>query len=488
MTAPAAKPRSTRTAIGCAVLFLLPFAAVGVYATVQLMAAIGKHDWAQAGFLAVFALTFGGVGIGGIAGVLAGRGRAEPALAREARHPAAPWLWREDWAARRVTDSSRAGMWGAWAFTALWNLISIPSAVLAVRDALEKGNYLALIALLFPLVGLGLLAWALRATARYRRYGVSTLELTSVPAPVGHALEGLVRTPPELRPSAGFQVTLSCIRRVTRGSGKNRSTSETTLWQEVRRAPATGVGVPIAFPIPADAVPSDPALGGDRVLWRLDVTAEVPGIDYSSSFEVPVFRTAASEQPRTPGELAVATAFAVPADYRQPSSSPIEVTTTRRGTEIYYPRARNPGMAAGLTAFGLLWGGAVWLAIALHAPLIFPIVFGAFGLLLAFAVLDSWLTVTRVNVGDGRVTVASGWLGSGRERSLAAAEVADVTTRIGSQAGTAVYYDVVLVTAADKRVAAGRGIRDKREAEWLAATIKAALRPGGAAPAAGRLA
>ena len=476
VTAPSAKLRSSRNAIGCAVLFLLPFAAVGVYATVQLLAAVGKHDWTQAGFLAVFALTFGGVGIGGIAAVLNGRGRIEDALAREARHPAAPWLWREDWAARRVTDSSRSAMWGAWAFTALWNLISIPSAVLAVQDALEKGNRLALIALLFPLVGLGLLVWALRATARYRRYGVSTLELAEVPAPVGHALEGLVRTPRELRPADGFQVTLSCIRRATRGSGKNRSTSETTLWQETRRVPATGVGVPIAFPIPADAVPSDPARGGDRVVWRLDVSAEVPGVDYASSFEVPVFRTAASDEPRTPAESAVASAYAVQADYRQPSASRIAVTTTRRGTEIYYPRGRNPGFALGLTAFGALWGGAVWLTVALHAPLIFPIVFGSFGLLLAVAVLDAWLTVTRVTVGDGRVSVANGWLGANREKSLPTAEVADVTTKIGAQAGTRMYYDVMLVTTGGKRVAAGRGIRDKREAEWLAATIKAALR------------
>jgi hypothetical protein len=479
VTAPAPDAlRSTRTAIGCAILFLLPFAGVGVFAAVQLAGAVARRDWAQAGFLAIFALAFGGVGIGGIAVVLANRGRAEEAVAREARNPTSPWLWREDWAARRMTDSTRSGMWGAWAFTALWNLISIPSAVLAVRESIAKGNYLALVALLFPAVGLGLLVWALRATARYRRYGVSTLELTTLPAPVGHALEGLVRTPPGLRPPDGFQVTLRCIRRVTRGSGRNRSTSETTLWQEERRVPAGGVGVAIAFPIPADAAPSDPGRGSDRVLWRLDVAADVPGVDYASSFEVPVFRTSASEQPRTPAETAVADAFALPANYRQPAASRIQVTTTRRGTEIYYPRARNPGMAAGLTAFGALWVGATWLAAALGAPIIFPIVFGAFGVLLAVFVLDAWLTVTRVTVGDGRVTVASGWLAPSRERVVPAGEVSDVTTRIGAQAGGTVYYDVTVLTTAGKRVAAGRGIRDKREAEWLAATIKAALRPG----------
>ena len=45
------------------------------------------------------------------------------------------------------------------------------------------------------------------------------------------------------------------------------------------------------------------------------------------------------------------------------------------------------------------------------------------------------------------------------------------------QAGRTPYYDVTLVTTAGKRVAAGRGMRDKREAEWLAGMIMAAIRP-----------
>jgi hypothetical protein len=102
-------------------------------------------------------------------------------------------------------------------------------------------------------------------------------------------------------------------------------------------------------------------------------------------------------------------------------------------------------------------------------------VFGLFGLLLLIVVLDQWLTVTRVTAGDGAVTVATGWLLPRGERTLRAAEVAGVTTRIGSQAGRTPYYDVTLLTTAGKRVAAGRGIRDKREAEWLAATITSAL-------------
>lgn len=50
---PAVRPATTWQALGCAILFLLPFATVGVV---------------TAGFLSIFALVFGGVGIGGLAG------------------------------------------------------------------------------------------------------------------------------------------------------------------------------------------------------------------------------------------------------------------------------------------------------------------------------------------------------------------------------------------------------------------------------------
>ena len=463
---------------GCAVLFFLPFAAGGVVAAVAALRAAGLRDWGQAGFLSIFALTFGGVGIGGIVVVLRGRRDAEAALSREALHPDAPWLWREDWAARRITDTSAVEMGFAWAFAILWNLVSGPAAVVGVRAALREGNRAAMIALLFPAVGLGLLVWALRITIRRRRYGTSVLELATLPAVVGHALEGTLRTPAGLRPPEGFRVVLSCIRRVTSGSGRNRSTSERILWQEEHRTGAGGTGVPVAFAIPADAAPSEPVRGDDRTLWRLEVSAEVPGVDYAAGFEVPVFRTAESTLPRTETEQAVAAQAAVPADYRQPAASRILVSQTRRGTEIYFPPARNPGMAASLTVFTLIWAAAIWATIAFDAPLIFPIVFGGFGVLLVFLVIDQWVSVARVTADRAGVTIAKGWLVARREQTLPAAEVAEVTTKIGSQAGRTAYYDVTIVTTAGKRVTAGGGIPDKREAEWLAATVQAALLSG----------
>jgi hypothetical protein len=123
----------------------------------------------------------------------------------------------------------------------------------------------------------------------------------------------------------------------------------------------------------------------------------------------------------------------------------------------------------------------VWALIHSHAPLLFPIVFGAFGVLLLVGVLELWLRVSRVTAGNGNLTVASGYIATGGERTLPASAIEDVITRIGMQAGTRPYYDIVVNTKDGKKVIAGRALRDKREAEWLAATIRQAV--GGLTPA-----
>jgi hypothetical protein len=186
--------------------------------------------------------------------------------------------------------------------------------------------------------------------------------------------------------------------------------------------------------------------------------------------EVPVFRTAASEQPASAEERAGPEASL--AAYHQAANSRIAVTTRGGRTEILFPAARNPGAATGLTAFMLIWWGTVGIQLYLHAPIIFPIVTAVFGILLLVGAFDLWLKVSKVTVAQGTVTVASGYLYPGRERSLVASEIAGVTADIGMQHGTTPYYDVKIRRKDGKKVTAGNSVRDKREAEWLAATIR----------------
>ena len=478
------KPASPALALGCMALFLFPFGAVGISTVLVGAKRAIEGNIHDAGALLLVGSVFTLVAGAGYTALWLGRRTLQQQEQLKARHPDQPWLWRPDWATGQIRDGMRAALWGSWLFSALWNLISFPAAVLALRQALQTGNRAAYVALLFPTVGVGLLVWAIRNTLRFRRDGISVLELSTLPAVIGHSLIGRVRASSLLQPADGFDVVLSCVRRVTSQTGKDSSTTETILWQEEKRVRGElkrdprgmATFVPIGFQIPAGVRGSDPTTSNDYVLWRLSLSAAVPGVDYQSVFEVPVFRTSASDTaPTDEDRRAGAEQGLSLAEYRQPPDSRISVSRNRRGVELSFPAARNPGAALGLTAFTLLWVGIVAVLIRFHVPLFFPVVFGAFGLLLVVGTLELWLTVSRVVVNKGSISVAQGYLYPGSEKTIASAQIASVITKTNMQAGSRPYYDVILVTTAGKQIAAGRWVRDKREAEWLAATMKQEL-------------
>jgi hypothetical protein len=470
-----------KVATGCAVLFLLPFAAAGAFTAVRAVGLIEAGNWRESGLYAVFALVFGGVGLGGLVGMRFAYHTKKDEEALKASHPDEPWLWRRSWASRRIDDSTREDMWGAWIFAVFWNLVSTPGAYVGVRAALYEGKPGAFVVLLFPVAGIWLLARAVRITVRTKKYGISRFELATLPGVVGRNIAGTVRATMDTLPAGDFQVELTCVRRVTTASGKSSSTSESILWQEegpvrgqqIRDFSGMGINIPVSFRLPPDAEASDATNPNNRVVWRLHVSASVPGVDYDATFEVPVFRTAASEQPDTAENEPSGESLA--ASYHQPADSRILVTTNRGGTEILFPAARNIGAALTLTFFMIIWWSALGVQLYFHVPIVFSVVTILFGLLIAVGVLDLWLKVSRVRVEAGVVTVATGYVQPGNERRLTAAEIASVAPAIGMHTGRTPYYDVEIRLKDGKKVAAGRSVRDKREAEWLAATIRGAL-------------
>jgi hypothetical protein len=218
---------------------------------------------------------------------------------------------------------------------------------------------------------------------------------------------------------------------------------------------------------------SDSSNPRDQIVWRLRVAAEVPGIDYDAAFDVPVFRTAESDLPETenPGPAA----RVKPAEYQQPADSRIAVSTSRRGTEIFFAAGRNLGVATGWTAFTVLWTAVVTVLFLSDVPILFPIVFGLFELLLVLGALDQWLGVSRVTADRGTLSIERGYVVPGRAHVIEGGRIADITTKIGMQAGSRPYYDIVIVRKDGKRMTAGRGLRNKREAEWLVERLKIAV-------------
>jgi hypothetical protein len=477
--------RPTTLAFGCLLLFSLPFAATGLFAGVQTVLKLAAGDWRTAAFMSVFALVFGGAGFGLAAAALYGRREVARRELAAARYPDQPWLWRQDWASGRIEDAGHKGQYGLWIFAAFWNLISFPSAILALREVYQKGNRLALIALLFPVVGLGLIAAAVRATMRQRKFRLSSLELATRPGVVGHGIAGTVRIGSELVPADGFAATLTCVNLCTTGSGDDRSTSEYIRWQDEQRvlgqrgAGGAGQGlvtvIPVRFRLPSDVLPTDDTNSNDRIVWRLQIAAAVPGVDYSATFEVPVFRTAASAEPLGPDEEKLLGPAPESLPYRQPATSPIRVSTGPRGTQIAFPAGRNPGAALGLTAFAALWAAIIWLIVYVKAPVLFLVAFGLVELALLYGVLRMWLRVVEVTAGRDGISIATGFGTVGDPIRIDPRDITAIEVRIGLQAGTKVYYDLAVLQRNGRRANAGSGIGDKREAEWLAGLIRQAV-------------
>ena len=245
------------------------------------------------GFYLLFVVLFGGAGFGMIAAGLYGSRKAKRHEELEALHPDEPWLQNEDWNEGRIRSSTKAAFITSAVFAGVWNLLSMPVVVFAHEQIFDPDNRIALVALLFPIVGVGLVVWAARSFIQWRKFGESIFEMRTIPGVIGGPLEGTIRVSADIRPGAGFDVMLSSVHRYRSGSGKNRSTHQDVLWQKSYRVALdrSGPGIPIAFQVPYDCEPTDDGDSDNQRIWKLEVKAEVLGVDYHVEFEVPVFRT-----------------------------------------------------------------------------------------------------------------------------------------------------------------------------------------------------
>jgi hypothetical protein len=349
---------------------------------------------------------------------------------------------------------------------------------------------IAYIGLIFPVAGVYLLVRAIRLTMAYTAFGKTYFEMTPVPGVIGGDVRGMIQARFPHSPDRGIQLRLSCVNRVTSGSGKSQSTSEHILWRgESNLSPAqvypgpAGTSIPVNFRIPWNTQPTVTRSPRDSVIWQLEALADVPGINYHDIFEVPVFRTA--QTPTGPTEGAVVAAPLVV----RPALLTVTITHAAQGVEFYFPAARNPGFAAGTTAFLLIFGVITYFLAISKAPVIFPIAFGFFAFLLFYISVQMWLGTTRVGIGNTKLLLQDGYLGGGKIRRIAFAEIASITSAIKSQQGGSTgipYYDIELTLRSGKKLTLGRTLRNKQEVDWLIDEMRRSAGLQGKAATAGK--
>lgn len=477
-----ALPPDPKTKRARVILLALPFALLGLAALVMLV-----HDLIggipKQRFITI--LSFIAACIGFVALILginakkmaltnAGRKSSTPATSEK------PWLERQEWATGRITSGARKSVILLWIFVVFWLAVSTILTVLVVPPEWQRGNHAALIALIFPLVGLTVLVFAANTTIAWRRYGQSVFELAAMPGALGGTLEGMIQVKARLRPEHGLHLRLSCLRRITTGAGKNRSTTEKILWQDKKwlrpdlpQTDLNATGIPVYFKLPADQ-PESITGKGDGIHWRLEASAKVRGPNYHATFDVPVFRL--PETP-TPGDDPTAPYQMSLDEIRQQIHSRVQVNDLAGGgKEFVFPAGCNPGFASGATVFVLIWTAVIVFLIWKRAPLIFPLVFGVIDLLMAAFAFDLWFRRSRVAVTPEQVQVETAWLGFRRQRTLKVSEVASIMADVGATAGHTAYYDLKIRTRDGQEVTAAKNLGSKPEADWLVRQMAAAVK------------
>ena len=131
-----------------------------------------------------------------------------------------------------------------------------------------------------------------------------------------------------------------------------------------RSAGLPGLTFPVDFHIPFECRETDEPDSGSKIIWRLEASAQVAGIDYRTQFEAPVFKTPESS-PEPPEEGAFTFRSEVKKEF-DPKTATIAVRPSPGGgTEYFFPAARNVGAALSVTTFLLIFAGAIWLQLHL---------------------------------------------------------------------------------------------------------------------------
>jgi hypothetical protein len=430
--------------------------------------AVLEREFSPGMLVGLFPAAFLFVGLGGLVWVFVGGGGGQRLAAGRDGDP--PWMRRDDWARGQVVSSAKPTAIGAWIFAGCWNALSLPVLVILINEWTRSRNSTPLFGLIFPAIGIGLFMWAIRATARWLKFGDSVFEMASVPGVVGGALQGTIRLTQPVRTADGFKLKLTCVNRVTTHTGKDSSTSENVLWTDDQHVEA-GLGdrVAVAFYIPPDCRETASDDARDVVIWRLKVTAKDAGADYAAKFDVPVFKVA-----QTPQQIAAAKAIlsqerAAIEHYQPAANSRIRVQPAAGGgQEFYFPAMRNVGGGLVLIVVFAVWSAFFWMVVHFKAPIIFPIVWGFFDLLIFAGVLHFLTGTTRVIADSTGLTITKRMIGIGRTQIIPAADIAEIKTKIGMTTGQTAYQNITVVRRDGRETVAGSALRDSQEAQWLA--------------------
>ncbi|MHC4915609.1 MAG: hypothetical protein ACYTGB_08965 [Planctomycetota bacterium] len=216
--------------------------------------------------------------------------------------PERPWRadprWRKGFVFRARSALNVLACWGGFVVAALFIVPVALTVFTGSQDALLKGVVFVFVMLLPALLGV-----SVYVTLRWLKYGSAQLVLSEMPVVPGRRLRCTVRCPGSVTEKRGFKAGLKCVTTtsldVPRLGVDLLPDSITEIHcdhsVEAARAPsAGGTAVLVEIDVPGDLPPTG-VDGSTSTLWYLTVSAATPGLNFTVTFELPVFRVSDEE-------------------------------------------------------------------------------------------------------------------------------------------------------------------------------------------------
>lgn len=433
--------------------------------------------WSLLAFKSMFFLVFGGIGLFVLIFVIR-KSRVKNLPAN--RHRDQPWLVNDDWHGAPIRSNSKMTMAVIVGFAIFWNLISAPLPFVIYAEVLEKQNYPALFGLLFPLVGIVLIIWAIRQIREWHRFGPAPVTLDPFPGSVGGHVGGTIDINLTFDASTKFFVTLTNLHSSVSGSGKDRRRAETPEWQDEQIAHATrgmkGTRISFRFLVPDGLDESDAEKKSETYyLWRLNIRASLDGVDIDRSYEIPVYATGASSQNLSDIEIAHSRSQKHAADM-QDIQRMMNMTFDASGQRMRYPMGRNlkPGFSGLL--FGTIFGSAGWYFFTYEHLPVFGTVFTGIGIIIVLSAMYFMLNSLEISQQGTEIRSVRRVLGIPirtvvmQHRHFVKFENT-VTSRTNSTHRHVVKYSVVAIDRNGQKMVVGEGFRGASQARAAADLI-----------------
>ena len=293
-----------------------------------------------------------------------------------------------------IHSNEKSSYWILIGIGFLFFTISIP-ILFALPEEINTGNYGILLALLFPLTGLGMMYAGWKMRKKFFFFGPTPLTPSPLIGQVGGQIGGHIdiEKPWEER---NLDIILSCIHTYSTGSKDNRTTHTDILWQAhdkpFDRANGNNSTLEFVFDVPADKPIPGSHKGRGSISWQVTIRGTIANEEFNRSWKLPVEAGTKESSIIIPLSQKKSVHKTKLKQAESSVEQQIKTEKTDLGLDILSDQGRHKSMSLIMIAFGFIFtaAGCFLFYMAFHegdVPWIMPPIFFLIGsLILSFGI------------------------------------------------------------------------------------------------------